>query len=172
MASTHDPFHGRMMATTVERERREPSPINEGWIYNESLGMVTHSSECPDCLCMCQHYVDNTMDNNPTLVLAHQAWDHTLSPPWDTKIDDLKRRQAETCAKLTALHQAISKARGKLAEAQQDRAHLVEANNKPHHQLADASHRVMAQPQDGLEEEHEHHVSTPGPSSFQLHECP
>ena len=73
------------------------------------------------------------MDNNPTLVLACQAWDHMLSPPWDTKIDDLERRQAEIRAKLTALCQAISKAYGKLAEARQDRVCLVEANNKPHH---------------------------------------
>ena len=95
-----------------------------------------------------------------------------LSPPWDTKIDDLERRQAEIRAKLTALCQAISKARGKLVEARRDCAHLVEADNKPHHRLADASHHVMAQPQDGLKEECESHVSTPGPSSFQLHEHP
>ncbi len=121
---------------------------------------------------MCRHYVDDTMDNNPTLVLAHQAQDHVLSSPWDTKINNLERRRAETHTKLAALRQAISEAHGKLAEARQDCAHLVEADNKPRCRLADASHRVMAQPQDGLEEEHEHHVSTPGPSSFQLHECP
>jgi len=112
------------------------------------------------------------MDNNQTLVVAHQARDDVLSRPWKTRVNGLKRRQEATRAELAVLHRTISEAWGKLVEARRDRVHLVEADNKPHCRLADASHRVMAQPQDGLEEECEHHVSAPGPSSFQLYECP
>ena len=112
------------------------------------------------------------MDNNQTLVVARQARDDVLSRPWKTRVDGLERRREATRAELAALHRTISEARGKLAEARQDRARLVEADNKPHRRLADASHRVMAQPQDGLEEERKRHVSAPGPSSFQLREHP
>ncbi len=110
---------------------------------------------------MCQHYVADAMDkdNNQTLVRAHQAQDQALSHPWKAEVDGLKRRQVKTLQKLAVLHQKISKAQGKLVEARQDHAHLVEADNKPHCRLADAC-------------EEEPSISTPGPSSFQLHKCP
>ena len=137
------------------------TPINKGWTFNAKLGMVTHSSDCQDCLSMCQHYVADAMDkdNNQTLVRAHQAQDQALSHPWKAEVDGLKRRQVKTLQKLAVLHQKISKAQGKLVEARRDHAHLVEADNKPRCRLADAC-------------EEEPSISTPRPSSFQLRKCP
>jgi len=103
---------------------------------------------------MCEHYLVGIMDNDQTLVMACQAQNHTLSQPWQTKVDDLKRRHEETLQKLTTMRQKLNKARVKLAEAQQDRVHLMGANNKPHHQ------------QDGLKEECR--ISASRPSLFQL----
>ena len=108
---------------------------------------------------MCQHYVADVMDNNQTLAVARQARDDVLSRPLKTRVNGLERRQVETLQKLAALRQKISEAWGKLAEARRDRAHLVEANNKPCHRLADAC-------------EEERGISAPGPSLFQLRERP
>src|SRR6266851_7800235 len=104
----------------------------EGWTYNESLRMVIHPADCSDCTSMCEHYLVGIMDNDQTLVMACQAQNHTLSQPWQTKVDDLKRRHKETLQKLTTMRQKLNKAWVKLAEAQQDRAHLMGANNKLH----------------------------------------
>ena len=116
--------------------------------------MVIHPADCSNCTSICEHYLVGIMDNDQTLVMARQAQDHALSQPWQTKVDDLERRHEETLQKLTAMHQKLNEAQVKLAEAQQDCAHLMGANNKPHRQ------------QDGLKEEH--HISASRPSSFQL----
>jgi len=138
---------------------KERTSVDEGWAFNVKLGMVTHSSKCQDCLTMCQHYVADAMDNNQTLAVARQARDDILSRPLKTRVDGLKRRRVETLQKLTVLRQKISEAQGKLVEARQDHACLMEADNKPRHQLADTC-------------EEEHGISAPGPSSFQLRERP
>jgi len=104
----------------------------EGWMYNESLRMVIHPADCSNCTSMCEHYFVGIMGNYQTLVMACQAQNNTLSQPWQTKVDDLKRRHEETLQKLTTMRQKLNKARVKLAEAQQDRVHLMGANNKLH----------------------------------------
>ena len=119
---------------------------------------------------MCWHYIEDTMNNNQTLVMARQARDDALSRPWQTNIDGLERRRVETLHKLAALRQKISEARGKLAEARRDRARLVEADSKPPSRLAGACHHVIAQPEDGLEEGGR--ISASGPSSFHHRERP
>ncbi len=96
--------------------------------------MVIHPADCSNCTSICEHYLVGIMDNDQT--------------------HDLKRRHEETLQKLTAMHQKLNEAQVKLAEAQQDCAHLMGANNKPHRQ------------QNGLEEEH--HISASRPSLFQL----
>ena len=175
MASTRRPFSPdpdiRTQKTTrnlcrrmtakamVAPDLKERTPVDEGWAFNAKLGMVTHSSDCQDCLSMCQHYVADAMDNNQTLAVARQARDDVLSRPLKTRVDGLERRRVETLQKLAALRQKISEARGKLAEARRDRARLVEADNKPRRRLADAC-------------EEERGISAPGPSSFQLRERP
>ncbi len=130
----------------------------EGWTYNESLHMVIHPADCSNCTSMCKHYLVGIMNNDQTLVMAHQARDHTLSQPWQTKVDSLKRRCEETLQKLTVMHQKLNEAQVKLAEAQWDHMHLMGTDNKPRHQ------------QDGLKEEC--HISASGPSSFQLPQVP
>jgi hypothetical protein len=149
--TTHSPPH-RMKAKAIPMPGIRITLI-KGWTYNESLHMVIHPSDCGDCTSMCEHHLVGIMDNDRTLVMAHQAWDHTLSQPWFAKVDDLERRHKETLQKLPMMHQKLNKAQVKLVEAQQDHAHLMGANNKPHRQ------------QDGLKEERR--ISASRPSSFQ-----
>ena len=108
MASTRRPFSPDLDIRTQKTTRnlcrqmmaqaivvpgpKESTPVNEGWAFNAKLGMVTHSSDCQDCLTMCQHYIADAMDNNQTLAVACQAWDNMLSRPWKTRVDGLKRR--------------------------------------------------------------------------------
>lgn len=133
---------------------KERSPVDEGWTYNETLSMVIHSSDCRLCLSMCRHYSGDTMDNKQTLVMARQARDDALSRRWKAEVDDLEKRRVETLNKLAALRREISKARGDLANARRNRARLMEADNN----------RVMALPEDGLEEGG--CISASGPSSL------
>lgn len=142
-----------VLATMKASNHRNPpslrmvTPVDEGWTYNETWRIVTHSSACIDCFDMCEHYTNDIMDNNQTLIKARQDQDEALSRPWKTKIDDLERRHGETCQQLAELRQKISEARGMLAEARRDRERLV-----------------MAQPGDGLLGGPRSSAS--GPSSF------
>jgi hypothetical protein len=86
--------------------------------------------------------------------MARQARDDTLSRHWKAEVDDLEKRWVETLNKLAALRREISKVRGDLANARRNRARLMEADNN----------RVMALPEDGLEEGG--CISASGPSSL------
>ena len=94
------------------------------------------------------------MDNKQTLVMARQARDDALSRHWKAEVDDLEKRRVETLNKLAALRREISKVRGDLANARRNRVRLMEADNN----------RVMALPEDGLEEGG--CISASGPSSL------
>ena len=101
-----------------------PSPRME-WTYNEKLNFVVHKPLCPICRRWYLHYVDNLLQDNPSLLRADEARDRAVVPHSSVAFAERIEKQRDDAVRVVAeMRQKLSEARSRLKQARQDRANV------------------------------------------------